>query len=205
MKTQQGYDYLFKIVVAGEPNVGKRTLIQRYVNDIYYEDGSYQMNECTIKTITVKDKKAKLNIYNTQGLEKQRDIGESYYGGVHAAMVCFDATDSYTLNSILDLVKVIERYSQHAEFLLVETKSDEECGIEDSEIENVARTITSHGEWIKTSSKTGMNVNESFEKITEILIEKAERKKEELQHPQQSNNQSRKSKKTSKKKSCILL
>ena len=198
----QAYDYLFKIVVAGEPNVGKRSLINRYVNDIYSEDGSSRMNECTVKTVQVLNKTAKLNIYNTQGLEKQREIGESYYGGVHAAMVCFDSTDMYTLNAIVDLSKLIERYSKDAEFLLVQNKSDMDGGIDDNDIQSVADTISSHGQWIKTSSKTGENVVEAFRKITEILVSKEREKIEALNNP---SNDSMKKKKHSSHKKCIFL
>ena len=200
----QAYDYLFKIVVAGEPNVGKRSLINRYVNDIYSEDGSSRMNECTVKTVQVLNKTAKLNIYNTQGLEKQREIGESYYGGVHAAMVCFDSTDMYTLNAIVDLSKLIERYSKDAEFLLVQNKSDMDGGIDDNDIQSVADTISSHGQWIKTSSKTGENVAKAFEKIVELLVEKEMEKINAINHGFNGLNDKKKKKSNSKKK-CVLL
>lgn len=195
----QSYDYLFKIVVAGEPNVGKRSLINRYANDIFNEDGCTRINECTVQIVQVHNKVAKVNIYNTQGLEKQREIGESYYGGVHAAMVCFDSTDIYSLNAIIDVSKSIERYSKDAEFLLVQNKSDLESGIDESDIQTVAETISSHGKWIKTSSKTGENVKEAFEKIVEILVLK------EIDKINALNKPITKSQKKSSKKKCVLL
>ena len=77
-------------------------------------------------------------------------------------------------------------------------------GIDDNDIQSVADTISSHGQWIKTSSKTGENVAKAFEKIVELLVEKEMEKINAINQGFNGLNDKKKKKSNSKKK-CVLL
>lgn len=65
-KTQ--YDLVIKIIVVGEQSVGKTCLNYRYCDDIYSNTTINTIGvDSKIKYVQIKDKKVKLNIYDTSG------------------------------------------------------------------------------------------------------------------------------------------
>jgi len=56
------FDYLFKIVLIGDPGVGKTCLVQRFQNGTYVErQGSTIGVDFTMKTIRIDNKRIKVN------------------------------------------------------------------------------------------------------------------------------------------------
>ena len=122
------YQYIFKVILIGDSNTGKTSLINRFVNKTF--DEKYL---CTIgvdffmKTIEVDEQTIKLQIWDTAGMEKYKSISSSYYRGSHAAFVIFDLTNKNTFDSI---TKWIEAYhkSNNPQFqknvILIGNKSD---------------------------------------------------------------------------------
>jgi Ras-related protein Rab-1A len=166
--------YIFKIILIGDCNIGKTCIISRYVTN--YHSESYI---CTIgvdfmmKSIIYDDHTIKLQIWDTAGMEKYKQITSSYYRGTQAAIICFDLTNKNSFNSI-------ERwYSDFSQFynpifekivILVGNKSDliEDRVVSHEEIENLCRL--NRFEYYETSAKTGENIESLFDDLAKRLF-----------------------------------
>lgn len=172
--------YKFKVILAGDKNVGKSSLIARYCDNSFDE----HMKE----TIGVAFKRKKviviendseialgLNIWDFGGEEKYRKLFPSYSYGANAALILFDTTNEKSLNSIANWVKLIEdNCTSNVVKLLIATKIDLKEKREVS-IKNVLQYCNNYNwcqEIIKTSSKTGENVEETFLTIAKNLLKR---------------------------------
>ena len=80
-----------KCVILGEANVGKTSLITRYLHDKFY-----QFSESTIgcafnnKRYNRNNKEYKLDMWDTAGQERYRAIMPMYYRNADIAFFCID-------------------------------------------------------------------------------------------------------------------
>lgn len=87
------YHYLFKFIVIGDTGVGKSCLVLQFI-----ENKTRTTHDVTIgvefgaKTINVKDKNIKLQIWDTAGQENFRSITRSYYRNAIGALLVYDIT-----------------------------------------------------------------------------------------------------------------
>jgi small GTP-binding protein len=110
------------------------------------------------------------------GEERFRFLLPTYCLGANAAFLLYDVTRSQTLDNISEWTNIVHQKSGNIPIMLVGAKIDlessqreipREHGIEVAEKNNMA----SFGE---ISSKTGQNVNKTFEVLTELVLEKTE-------------------------------
>ena len=83
--------YIFKLILIGDSNTGKTSLINRYVHNTFDKK-----HMCTIgvdfmmKRLIVNNQPIKLQIWDTAGMERYKQITSSYYRGANGAVVVFD-------------------------------------------------------------------------------------------------------------------
>ena len=66
---------MLKLIIIGDPSVGKSSLLLRYVDDIYEESYICTIGvDFKIKTLEVSGKKVKLQIWDTAGQERFKPI-----------------------------------------------------------------------------------------------------------------------------------
>ena len=64
----QVYDYVFKIVVAGNSGVGKSNIVHRFIRSKFNENSEFTIGvEFDEKIVTVNDKKVKLQLWDASG------------------------------------------------------------------------------------------------------------------------------------------
>ena len=101
---QTEYDYLFKILLIGASNVGKSSIMTRYVDNIFSESYISTIGvDFKIKTLEVNNKIIKLQVWDTAGQERFRSITSSYYRGSSCIIVVFDLSD---INSFIDAIEI---------------------------------------------------------------------------------------------------
>jgi len=107
------YDYLIKLLLIGNSNVGKSSLSLRFSDDVYVP--SYMATigiDFRIRTVDIGDKKYKLQIWDTAGQEKFRSITYSYYHGANGVLVVYDVTDRFSFQSIESWMDNISRHTR---------------------------------------------------------------------------------------------
>ena len=89
--------YLFKVILIGDPSVGKTCLLAQFFEKIFKLDTDPTIGvEFASKTIQVNQKSIKLQIWDTAGQEVYKSITRSYYRGTVAAVLLYDITNRQT-------------------------------------------------------------------------------------------------------------
>lgn len=160
----------FKIIIVGEPGVGKTSILERYC-DKYFSD-TYASTigvDFNIKNVMLNGKYTKLQIWDTAGQERFRTITTFYYRGTDAVIITFDLTKIATFNKLSEWLIELKNYVLHNNFILVGNKSDDADREVDSElIMKFAKDNDLH--YIETSAKKNVNIDLIFTTIVSIII-----------------------------------
>ena len=155
--------YQYKILTAGDGGVGKTTLIHRFIDGCFIKD-----TKMTIGVdFFIKNIKIGIFVYfDFGGEDRFKKILRGYVSGGHGAILLFDLTRPTSFYSIGEWVNILRNHDEDLPILLLGTKLDLEpfIAIEDSVVYEALEQFKLI-DFIKVSSKTGTNVEESFEKI----------------------------------------
>ena len=166
---------VLKILLLGNGSVGKTSLINRYLKNVYNPVYLTTIGiDQSIKFLSVNNKHIKLSIWDTAGQEQFRTIAKSFYNKTDAVILCFDLTEKESLDSISywidQLCNKIEL--NKIGIVLVGTKLD----LTDFEkVEGISEEVNKYIEkynikYFKTSSLSGTNVKEVFNYLVKITL-----------------------------------
>ena len=175
------YDYLFKILIIGESEVGKKDFLLRFMDDSFTADHLEDIGvDFKIKIINFQNKLVKLQLWDTAGEERFRTITKTYYKGAHGIILMYDVTDQNSFKNIRNWIKQIEANAdKSAKRVLVGHKCDEP-GRVISEEEGKKLAEEYNMVLFESSARTNTNVSEVFYYLVkEIFIEKGIIKDEE--------------------------
>ena len=132
-----------------------------------------------MKTINIRDKSIKLQLWDTAGTEKFKSITTGYYRGANAAFVVFDLTSKSSFDSVSDWIENYYKYSNpdsEKHVILIGNKSDlkENREVTQEQIDNF--TLNNKIKYFETSAKNGENIEECFYFIAEKLMNDLEEK-----------------------------
>lgn len=108
------YDHLFKIVLIGDSNVGKTSLLTRFSDDTYTDSFIATIGvDFRVRTITLNGKTIKLQIWDTAGQERFRTITSAYYRGADGIVIVYDITSKESFDNVDLWLAEIAKYTQH--------------------------------------------------------------------------------------------
>jgi len=172
MQNQTDYDYLLKILIIGNSGVGKSCLLVRFADDIYQENYIATIGvDFKIKTLDVDEKNVKLQIWDTAGQDRFRNITASYYRGAAGIAIVYDITDPESFFNINSwLIEVEKNASKNVYKILIGNK----CDLDEKRkvtFEQGKEFADTHGmKFFETSAKNAHNVEESFITMTREII-----------------------------------
>jgi Ras-related protein Rab-11A len=122
----QEYDYLYKIVVIGESEVGKSSLITRFTKDKFSVKLDPTIGvEVVNKFIELNDKKIKLQLWDTSGQDKYRAITRAYYKNTMGILLVYDISKQESFKNLDRWQKELQEYTaDNVAVTLVGTKND---------------------------------------------------------------------------------
>jgi len=114
-----------KILLIGDFNVGKTSLIRRYVDNSF--DDSYLTTigvKISKKLCTTNDIKCELLIWDIEGATPSKRIPLNYYKGASGAIFVTDVNRSETFESLKAHQEVFFSQNPNAHFVTAHNKSD---------------------------------------------------------------------------------
>lgn len=196
------YDHLFKLLIIGDSDVGKSSLLVRFADNTF--SGNYITTigvDFKIRTVEVDGEKVKLQIWDTAGQERFRTITSTYYRGTHGVIVVYDVTSGESFANVKRWLHEIEQNCEVVNRILVGNKNDapDRKVVLTEDAQRFADQMRI--QLFETSAKENINVEEMFMAITrQVLHTKKERK--ERQAGQNNDTVNLRKPKTSKRQKC---
>ncbi len=120
-------ELIFKVVMVGDPQVGKTSLVKRYVvNEFKKVEKSTIGGTFLSKNIMIEGVNIKLQIWDTAGQDKYRVLQSIYYRGAVGAFVVFDVSNKNSWERIKDgwLTEVKEQGDEGIMIMILGNKCD---------------------------------------------------------------------------------
>ncbi|XP_053742165.1 ras-related protein Rab-19 [Synchiropus splendidus] len=167
------FDFLFKIILVGDSDVGKTCVVQRFKSGIFMERQQNTIGvDFTVRTLDIDGKKVKMQVWDTAGQERFRTITQSYYRSAHGAMVAYDITRRQTFDSVSHWIREVEQYGAASVVLiLIGNKSDLESQRQVL-FEDACTVAENNGMLaaLETSAKEAQNVEAAFTLMARELL-----------------------------------
>ena len=166
--------YQLKIILVGDSNVGKTSLVNRFMGyDFNSNDKCTLTADFKIRSISISSNiGAELKIWDTCGQERFRSMTKQYFKDANGIVLVYDVGDINTYNNLSSWMKDIKNNANRdPEIILVANKIDikernvsKETGMKFAEKHKIM--------YIETSSKEGINIEIPFEKLANALVDK---------------------------------
>ncbi|MFX1512339.1 MAG: Rab family GTPase [Promethearchaeota archaeon] len=178
----RGYTTVMKLVMVGDPGVGKTSLVARYVEGKFMKDYHLTVGlNVSSKTVQLSDDyggiTVKISINDIGGQKRFQSLRSVFYRGAYLAMLVYDVTRPRTLTNLQEMwFKELLEYCDldiPPVTLLVGNKADlkDMMMVEEEEIKEAMKDMNSVMH-IHTSAKDNINVTEAFVKLCEAYITK---------------------------------
>ena len=93
--------YILKVVVIGESDVGKTSLMMRYTSNRFTENTSNTIGVDHFTMIKYIDTfKVKISFWDTAGQERFRTMANAYYRNAHGIIVVYDVSDRESFTNL---------------------------------------------------------------------------------------------------------
>ena len=169
----EDYDFIFKVLLLGNSDVGKSSLLLRYVDSVWNDAFVPTIGvDFKVKTLEINNKRVKMQIWDTAGQERFRTVVSTYFRGAHGILLLYDVTNRDSFKNLESWLIEIEKNAKEKVLkILIGNKCD--LG-EDREItieEGKAFALRNGMEFMETSAKMNTNVTEAFETLGKLMIE----------------------------------
>lgn len=164
--------FRFKIIVCGDPAVGKTSTILRFTDrafkKVYVPTIGTNIVE---KYIRIKNARVEFVLWDIAGQGKFQKMRKHFYTGADGELLIFDLTRPDTFNDIANWYQdITSNLNRKLPGFILGNKSDlvDQRAVNSEEISQLANKLGL--EYVEISALSGENVDEAFYKLAELLI-----------------------------------
>ncbi|MFX1374972.1 MAG: Rab family GTPase [Promethearchaeota archaeon] len=158
-----------KIIIVGEPAVGKTSLVKKFVSGHFSKDYRSSIGtDIYTKNIILEDKTPMtLQLWDIAGQERWINMRHSYYLGAKGVIIVGDLTRKITFDQIEKFwIQDIKQYCSVSPIILLANKHDLSSNLKKQDIVSLGKRINAES-ILFTSAKTGEKVEAAFKLISE--------------------------------------
>lgn len=197
-----------KIILLGESNTGKTSLMKRYVHGVFQLNSTKTTIGASYQSVVISTtpsmQRLRVGIWDTAGAERFSSLTRHYYRESDLAVICFDLMDTRNFFKVNKWIEELTQVEPECLLVLCGTKCDdddeEEEDYKDQDQEDLTLKSSSMTnrklkrvpqsyieqvmtEWdiefyVETSSKTGVNVDDLFTRSAQVWYDQKGRHKE---------------------------
>ena len=165
-------NYNFKILLLGDTSVGKSSILNRYVDNIY--DDNYVSTigvDYKIKNLQIGENNIKLQIWDTAGQERFKSIISSYFRNSDVVLLIYDVTSRDSFEKLKDWYEMVNIYCNE-KLLLIVVGNKIDCSFRRQVTPEVGAKFANNigSMYIETSAK--LYENNNIDKLFNIIINK---------------------------------
>ncbi|MFX1258770.1 MAG: Rab family GTPase [Promethearchaeota archaeon] len=166
------YDFIFKVLILGDPSVGKIGPLTRYFSGFFGSDCALTIGiDFFTKEVELNGRIIKLQLWDLASEERFKFLLPIYCRGAAAAIILFDITNPYTLDKLSEWTQVIRENLGNIPIMLIGYNIDLEEFRRVSRDNSISMVESyNFAAFEEVSFKTGQNVEDIFEKLTVLLL-----------------------------------
>lgn len=165
-----------KIILIGDGNVGKTSLVRRFVLDVFDDRYFLTIGSKVVKKRVTYQKddnnmiELDMMIWDLMGQKEYIRTQQITFTGTHGALMVCDVTSKETLSNLEHWRNVLFDVTEEIPIVILANKNDltDEAEISEEDLMNASKKFKA--ECYFTSAKTGENVDDAFRKIGGKLI-----------------------------------
>ena len=153
----------FKILIIGDSNVGKTSILLQYTSNFFQETHIATIGvEFKLKEIMLDNIEYKLNIWDTAGQERFKAITKSFFKAADGIIFVYDITKKSTFTNIKNWFQDAESKTNDFKSIIVGNKIDlnDERTVTPEEGQNFANK--KNCPFFESSAKDKINIDEIF-------------------------------------------
>ena len=162
-------DFNYKLILVGHERVGKTSITNRFVNDMFNEkEGISKTVQIQRKIVKIEstNKWAQLHIWDTLGQEKFKALAPLFFRKAVGAFLVYDCTSKVSFDAVEEwFQQMVNNIDSRVIIMLLGNK----CDLPNREVPyNVAMEYARSRNFgfLEVSAKTGTNIKNSFYCLT---------------------------------------
>lgn len=189
MRLDQGGTYRFKFVVIGDHEVGKTSLVRRFVENKFLHDYRATIGLNILShTYEFYGNNIVYSLWDVGAQQYFKRFRQTYYLGTQAAFIVFDLTNRKTFDDVIEWYKELESFigGREIPIILIGNKIDlkDQRVIDYNDgvriVNELSRNAHFKISYIETSALSGENVEDAFTLIAYHYISKSKEEEEEI-------------------------
>ncbi|XP_076757483.1 ras-related protein Rab-18 [Xylocopa sonorina] len=164
---------VLKVLMIGESNVGKSSILLRFTEDEFHENMQSTVGmDYRTKQITIDGNTVKLAIWDTAGQERFRTLTPSYYRDGQGAILVYDVTDRTTFMKLDTWLNELNTYCNKTDIVKMVVGNKIDLPNREVSTEEGLQFARRHQTlYIESSAKTADGIKCCFEELVQKIIQ----------------------------------